>query len=543
MHIHTRFFKESSAGYSLLGTAMLVVVLGLLISVGLIIHKNYQWNIQNNKTNENLKTVYEALLKYRYENNRLPCPAQIDAPLDSPEYGREQPSCAGTVSVPGHRGNGNVRYGAVPIRSLNLPDSVSVDGWGHRYTYAVTEYYTSAAPDLGFYVDKGAIRILDANKQDVTVAPGNVVFTVLSPGSDKRGAYNINGILQEECDISSPAGENCDNDDSVFLSSIYRQWDTAKTEDAYTTTMAYLANSKAYRWVSSNWSECNCASEIKTQKRQVTCVDEYDNPPYPSNPSVNDTFCAASDKPEVEKACVAYCWDAGPWTPCDCSGVSTRIAYCRTNSHERVGSAFCRAFAKPPETRTCWANCDDDDDGNSGDPLIFDLTGDGISTRSADNGVLFDMENNGDMNRTGWINERNGFLVRDRNKNGRVDNQSELFGTIGKPAFDELKDYDSNGDGDVTPEDKAWSKLKIWQDKNGNGLTEPGELRSLDYWGIRRIPLAHEDVYLSDSGNDVTGKGKFEQILKDGTTVLRDVWEVFFSYFKKEDTANQGPVN
>jgi len=61
-------------------------------------------------------------------------------------------------------------------------------------------------------------------------------------------------------------------------------------------------------------------------------------------------------------------------------------------------------------------------------PVILDLDGDGVETVSVENGVYFDHDGNLFAEKTGWAGADDAFLVWDRNRNGRIDDGSELFG-------------------------------------------------------------------------------------------------------------------
>jgi len=62
------------------------------------------------------------------------------------------------------------------------------------------------------------------------------------------------------------------------------------------------------------------------------------------------------------------------------------------------------------------------------DPLALDLDGDGIETAGTCDMILFDHDGDLNRNATGWVKGDDGFLVLDRNGNGKIDNGSELFG-------------------------------------------------------------------------------------------------------------------
>jgi len=108
-------------------------------------------------------------------------------------------------------------------------------------------------------------------------------------------------------------------------------------------------------------------------------------------------------------------------------------------------------------------------------PLVLDLEDDGFSFTSVENGIMFDLNADGEKEQIGWTRQQdifdNAFLCVDKNGNGNIDNGKELFGDQSGEAtgFEELAKYDSNADGKVTAEDEAYSKLMLWVDYNQNG--------------------------------------------------------------------------
>lgn len=74
------------------------------------------------------------------------------------------------------------------------------------------------------------------------------------------------------------------------------------------------------------------------------------------------------------------------------------------------------------------------------------------------------------------------FVALDRDGNGRIDQKNELFGEEGEKfanGFETLKVLDSNKDGVIDSKDKDFKKLILWQDKNGDGISQPEELLPL----------------------------------------------------------------
>jgi len=162
-------------------------------------------------TAEHMKALDEAILRFVIENGRYPCPAALDAPMDSPTFGLEvSADCTGdhpgTFRAPGRDGR-MIRTGAAPVRSLSIDDEFIVDGWRHRLVYAVTEAYAMPGAALG--EDLGAISVQDGEGNMATSVPGNLAYLLLSPGSDTRGAYSLHGALIDPCDDTAKAGINC----------------------------------------------------------------------------------------------------------------------------------------------------------------------------------------------------------------------------------------------------------------------------------------------------------------------------------------------
>ena len=161
-------------------------------------------------------------------------------------------------------------------------------------------------------------------------------------------------------------------------------------------------------------------------------------------------------------------------------------------------------------------------------PLVIDLNGDGIKTTSlSSSNVHFDMNNNGFAEKTGWISTSDGFLVIDKNHNGTIDNGSELFGnysdSTSENGFEALSNYDTNHDGKINIFDSSYYSIKVWQDKNSNGITDDGELYSLASLGIKSINTNYTETNIDSNGNTIK---QTSTITKFGGQSLdiADVW-------------------
>jgi hypothetical protein len=159
------------------------------------------------------------------------------------------------------------------------------------------------------------------------------------------------------------------------------------------------------------------------------------------------------------------------------------------------------------------------------DPLVLDLNGDGIHLKDEAHGVHFDFSGDHFAELTGWVGPDDGFLVLDKNGNGKIDNISEMFGNpIWDPkesihtgnatidGFAALAVYDTNQDGKIDASDPQFAQLQVWQDLNQNGVTDPGEIKTLTELGILSISLQATATDVGATGNESSDLGTVTQI-------------------------------
>lgn len=152
-------------------------------------------------------------------------------------------------------------------------------------------------------------------------------------------------------------------------------------------------------------------------------------------------------------------------------------------------------------------------------PIILDVDGTGFSLTDLANGVLFDFFGDGRLIQVSWpsLSSTNAWLVLDRNGDGRIDDATELFGNLTQQppppngqqrnGFLALAEFDKpenggNGDGVIDVRDAVYSHLRLWQDKNHDGISTADELKTLPELGVAGINLRYtEDAMRDQNGN------------------------------------------
>ena len=167
-----------------------------------------------------------------------------------------------------------------------------------------------------------------------------------------------------------------------------------------------------------------------------------------------------------------------------------------------------------------WGDINRDGDAHQYDPLTLDLNGNGIETLAANghDGALFDHERSGIRTGTGWVHSNDGILVYDRNDDGKINNGGELFGdntllkdgSTAAHGFAALAELDENGDGKVDAADSAFKKLGVWRDLNHNGISEEGEISSLEDVRVQSLNLAYKNADQNlGNGNTLAEVGSY----------------------------------
>jgi hypothetical protein len=171
-------------------------------------------------------------------------------------------------------------------------------------------------------------------------------------------------------------------------------------------------------------------------------------------------------------------------------------------------------------------------------PILIDIAGNGFNLTNGANGLAFDHNGDGTPEWLSWTaaDSDDAWLVLDLNGNGTIDNGQELFGNFtAQPApaagvqrngFLALAFFDYNADGKIDNSDSVYPVLRLWQDRNHNGVSEPEELQPLYKFGLQTLLLNYKESKRVDShGNEFRYRAKVQGF---GDIHLgRWAWDVF----------------
>lgn len=152
-------------------------------------------------------------------------------------------------------------------------------------------------------------------------------------------------------------------------------------------------------------------------------------------------------------------------------------------------------------------------DARRKDPLVINFSG--SAAQLTETRFAFDLDADGQTEDLPGLGAGSGFLVFDRNANGKADDGHELFGPQSGDGFSELAALDDDGNGWIDEGDAALKQLYVWEPGvAGDGVLRP--LRDLDI-GALAVTAVVTPFELRTSNNDSLGAVRASSVyLREG---------------------------
>ena len=157
-------------------------------------------------------------------------------------------------------------------------------------------------------------------------------------------------------------------------------------------------------------------------------------------------------------------------------------------------------------------------------PIILDLDGRGVETLSAaDSNARFDLDGDGLADDTSWFGATEAMLFLDRDRNGTLSGANEISFVDDIPDarsdLEGLTAFDSNGDGVLSSADARFADFHLWQDRDGDGAVDAGEVMTLGAAGVQSLGLEGTAVNATTALGDVAVVNRGSYTRTDGSTM------------------------
>jgi len=223
---------KSQHGFSLVELAVVVFIIGIILTMGVGALTAARENTASSSTAQKQNAIKEALIGYLRRNSRLPCP---DTNFAAPD-GIENRVTAGDPTTAC-----TSRFGLVPYVTLGLGREAVQDGWTNFFSYHVantaganTDWTITASFRSG---NTGNVTVSDRISGTLTPLAANVVAVVVSHGRNGLGAYTVGGT-RNTMPAAADESSNLDADTAFVKRSVTT--DDAASGGAFDDLVMYL---------------------------------------------------------------------------------------------------------------------------------------------------------------------------------------------------------------------------------------------------------------------------------------------------------------
>jgi prepilin-type N-terminal cleavage/methylation domain-containing protein len=253
-------------GFSLVELSVTLAVIGVTLAGALTLATKKTEADKLTETQTKMAAIDAALDVYLTTNQRLPCPADGSLAMSNSNFG-----IAGTATNTGCTTLSNFNStpalayaGVVPVRTLLLPDSTMIDGWGRRITYIIDFNFANNSVVAGGvqtntvcdgvtasgathtacfkYKSAGGLTVNDSTGAARTTT---AVYVLISHGKNGRGAYTYAGSFTRlAASADDDEKSNAGSDATGGFDKIFVQKDTTTTPTTFDDIVTYRSKAE-----------------------------------------------------------------------------------------------------------------------------------------------------------------------------------------------------------------------------------------------------------------------------------------------------------
>ncbi len=223
--IRNKVSKPKTA-YTLVELSIVILMISFLMTGSLAITISSLNKAKKISTQNKINEIYNAVGKFLLENKRLPCPASLTLTKNNSLYGVESGSGSG-CSGDGIYNLGNVFYGMVPTKTLNIALNMGEDDFGSKISYIIDQRFTTSFQNVitnkttGFGTTASYNAVLTINERPSEISrtiTQDAILIILSHGLNKSGAFNANSSSQNPRSTDADEKSNDYNTfDNIFI--------------------------------------------------------------------------------------------------------------------------------------------------------------------------------------------------------------------------------------------------------------------------------------------------------------------------------------
>jgi prepilin-type N-terminal cleavage/methylation domain-containing protein len=185
--IASPYRRSQSAGFTLVEMAVVVVIIGILMAMGLAVTNSMMQNTQRSTTKDREDYVRDALIAYFTANHRIPCPDNGSNVGNTGRDGVEDRVAGG--ATPTVTTNCTTALGTVPYLTLGIARERAIDAYGNFITYRLDTarnwHLTST-----FQAPPGT-PLVPCNPPGITAAPVAGLSVFSAPGTQQTSTSAV----------------------------------------------------------------------------------------------------------------------------------------------------------------------------------------------------------------------------------------------------------------------------------------------------------------------------------------------------------------